>query len=182
MKDNREFKTPPPQDFQDHIFIYIKVTFLKKEQNVSQVKDVCRLKNVQVFPLQSQIFCLIIQLPPASHPQLCFMSVLLNQTSQNNPVPLQIKKKKKKKTWIHFIPNCFKSKIYISFSHFFLGYLFSQSIIPTSKAIFVTVSVLVTTYSSQLHIHHSFPCFIIYCIWTLKILPASLLLDLVKRG
>jgi len=54
MKDNREFMPPPPfQDFQDHIFIYIKVTFLKKEQNVSQVKDVCRLKNIQVFPLQS---------------------------------------------------------------------------------------------------------------------------------
>ena len=182
MKDNREFKTPP-QDFQDHIFIYIKVTFLKKEQNVSQVKDVCRLKNVQVFPLQSQIFCLIIQLPPASHPQLCFMSVLLNQTSQNNPVPLQIKKKKKKKKiGLILFQTALNQKYTSHFLIFFLGYLFSQSIIPTSKAIFVTVSVLVTTYSSQLHIHHSFPCFIIYCIWTLKILPASLLLDLVKRG
>ena len=118
MKDNREF-TPPSKTFKITFLFILRSHFLKKkkkEQNVSQVKDICRLKNVQVFPLQSQILCLIIQLPPASHPQLCFMSVLLNQTSQNNPVPLQIKKKQ-----IHFIPNCFKSEIRTSFSHFFLN-------------------------------------------------------------
>ena len=65
-----------------------------------------------------------------------------------------------------------------------MHFLFSffSSIIPTSKTIFVIISVLVTIYSSQLQIHHSFPCFIIYWIWTLKILPASLLLDFVDRG